>query len=132
MEIIEYLNNHTIVKIGKTLPGYVCCEVIVENPQKLISVLMENECYITEIRWWDRATIEYGSDIGYGGPKDPNCPYSHYFAETDIVKSFTSESTYEEYIDYLDQISVSYSHFSLFPAFDIKRREKGHGDGSLS
>ena len=124
MEITKYLSNHTIINIGNNLPGYVCCEVIVDNPKKLLSILKENDCYISEIRWWHRTTIALGSTIGYGGPRDPSSPDSHYFAETDITRKFSSESTFGEYIDYLDQTKKSYSGFSLFPAFDIKKKTR--------
>lgn len=121
MRIEDYLSNHTIVRIGITLPGYVCCETIVDNPIELISVIRENNCYIDEIRWWDRVEISSGSSIGYGGPRDPKNPDSHFFAETDIFKVFTPLSQAEEYYVYLDQIESKYSTLNLFPSFDIKR-----------
>lgn len=128
MRIEDYLSNHTIVRIGITLPGYVCCETIVDNPIELISVIKNNDCYITEIRWWDRAEIASGSSIGYGGPRDPKSPDSHFFAETDIYKVFTPLSQDEEYYGYLDQIESTHSNLNLFPAFDIKKIKKQTGN----
>lgn len=123
MRIEEYLNNHTIVRVGITLPEYVCCEIIVDNPTEFISIIMNNNCYISEIRWWDHVEISSGSSIGYGGPRDPDRPDNFFFAETDIYKVFTPHSQDKEYCEYLDQIRRKYTNLNLFPAFDVKRRE---------
>ena len=124
MKIEDYLNDHTIIKIGVSPPGYICSEVIVDNPAELISIIRENGCYIAEIRWWDRVEIVSGSSIGYGGPRDPRSPDSHYFAETDIHKVFNTFSQDEDYYEYLSHIQNNYFNFNLFPAFDIM----GQGD----
>ena len=121
MKIEDYLDNHTIVKIGKTIPGYICCEIIVDNPMELISIVRENNCYISEIRWWDRVEIATGSSIGYGGFRDPQSPNSHFFAETDICKAFSDILQDDEYDAYFTVIKNSYSDHHLFPSFDIKR-----------
>ena len=121
MKLEDYLSNHTIVKIGTCLPGYVCCETIVDDPIKLISVLGENSCYIAEIRWWDRVEISTGSSIGYGGPRDSRSPNTHFFAETDISKIFNVFTRKEEYYSYLDEIKRNYSNYDLYPSFDVKQ-----------
>lgn len=122
MEINDYLLKHTIVKIGNGIPGYVCCETIVDDPIELISVVMENECYISEIRWWDLVPISEGSTIGYGGARDPRAPDTMFFAETDICTEFYGTSEYEDYCSYLEQIKCNYSNHNLFPAFCIKKK----------
>ena len=122
MKLMDFLGSHTIVKIGSGLPEYVCCETIVDDPIKLVSLVKENNCYISEIRWWDRAEIAIGSSIGYGGPRDPRTPNTHFFAETDICKVFTDFSQDEEYYIYLDEVKKNYSNYNLYPAFDIKLR----------
>ena len=122
MKLDDYLNNHTITRIGHSIAGYVCCEIIVDNPIDLIPIVRENNCYISEIRWWDRVKIASGSIIGYGGPRDPRNPNSYFFAETDICKTFDNFSCDKDYYVYLQQIFKEYNKFDLHPAFDIKRR----------
>ena len=121
MRIEDYLVEHAIVKIGKTLPDYISCEIIVDNPYELISVVTRNYGYISEIRWWDCVEITTGSNIGYGGPRDPRNPDHYFFAETDICKKFDLLTENKIYYEYLKQIEVEYSAYNLYPAFDIKR-----------
>ena len=121
MVIEKFLENHKIVKIGNTIPGYICCETIVDNPMCLIPIVRQNNCYISEIRWWDRVEIVSASNIGYGGPRDPRCPDNYFFAETDIYKVFSKHLPDKEYYEYIDLIKRSYSSLNLFPAFDIKQ-----------
>ena len=89
MKIEDYLNDHTIIKIGVSPPGYICSEVIVDNPAELISIIRENGCYIAEIRWWDCVEIVSGSSIGYGGPRDPRGPDSHYLPKRIFTRYLT-------------------------------------------
>ena len=121
MRIEDYLENHTVVKIGNPVPGYICCEIIVDNPMQLISVVRENSCFISEIRWWDRVEIAVGSSIGYGGTRDPRNPETHFFAETDICRVFNDLLRDDEYYAYLENIKLNNSNLDLFPAFDIKK-----------
>lgn len=99
---------------------FICTEVIVTNPIEFVEVVLHNECYISEIRWWDRAKISFGSTIGYGGPRDPNFPNEYYFAETDICKSFSVNTTAIEYKKYLIETKSNFQKYDLFPAFDVK------------
>ena len=122
MKLMDYLGTHMIVKIGIGLPEYVCCETIVDDPVKLISLIRENNCFISLIRWWDWVKITNGSDIGYGGPRDPRNPNTHFFSETDICRAFTEFSHDEEYYMYLDEVKKNYPNYDLYPAFDIKKR----------
>lgn len=124
MRIEDYLTEHTIVKIGETLPGYICCENIVDTPLDLLSVVKNNNGYISEIRWWDCVEIASGSSIGYGGPRDPRNPDSHFFAETDICKVFDAFAQDEDYYKYIKQIETAYSTRNIYPAFDIKKSKK--------
>ena len=128
MTIEDYLNRNAIVKIGTTLPGYVCCEVIVDNPVELVFVLQTSDCYISEIRWWDCLEIGNSSTIGYGGPRDPRNPDSFYFAETDICQFFSADSRPENYYEYLNHIKEVYPKHNLFPSFDIKRNKARDSD----
>jgi hypothetical protein len=120
MNIHTFLHEHTIIEIGNRLPGYLCCEVIVDNPELLIPVVRENGFFISEIRWWHRTEIALGSSIGYGGPRDPNAPDRLYFAETDISMTFDALSDDDEYIQYIAQTKSKYALLDLVPAFDIK------------
>ncbi len=124
MRIEDFLNAHTIVQIGRTLPDYVCCEHIVDNPEELVPIVRESGCYISEILWWDRIEIGSVSSIGYGGPRDPRCPDSFFFAETDIYRRFNTILKDEEYYKYFDEVRRAYPGFDLFPGFDIMRLSK--------
>ncbi len=119
MTIQDYLDKHTIVKIGSTPPGFVCTEVIVAEPKEFVAIVLQNGCYIVEIQWWDRSKIGAGSTIGYGGPRDPRSPDSYFFAETDIQKHFDAPMQIDEYYSYLDETAEYYSDFEIFPAFDV-------------
>ena len=127
MKLEDYIDKHTIIKIGMPSSEYVYCEVIVDDPKQLVSVARDDGYYISSIRWWHHANITAGSNIGYGGPKDPNCP-DYYFAETDFCKQFDVFSQDEEYYKYIDEIKHAYPNSLLIPAFDIKKRG-GQGDG---
>ena len=120
MSIFSFLHDHVIIEIGNKLPGYLCCEVIVDNPELLVSIVKENGYYISEIHWWDRAEISKGSSIGYGGPKDPNAYDNYYFAETDISMAFDAVTEDSEYLQYMAQTKEKYAHLDLTPSFDIK------------
>ena len=120
--IEQYLEKHLIVRIGLTIPGYICCEVIVDNPAELIAVVKKAKCYISGIRWWDRAEIESGSSIGYGGPLDPRDPDRMFFAETDICREFDASVKEKEYNEYFEQVRSAYPNHELYPAFDIKKK----------
>lgn len=121
MNISEYLNNHTIVKIGQALSDDVCAEVIVDDPIQLIAVVRENNCYIHSIGWWDRVELLTGSPIGFGGPLDPRCPNEYFFSETHLSKKFDFRLQDKEYIRYFNQIKCEYNLYSLVPSFKIKR-----------
>ena len=122
MNVKEYLKTHTIVQIGCALPEHICAEIIVDDPIELITVVSNNDCYISEISWWDHTEIKQGSNIGYGGPRDPRNPETHFFAETDIRDKFNEIVSIEKYLDYLKKIKILYSEFDLFPAFEIRKR----------
>ena len=123
MNLIEYIKHHSIVSIG-TLNTDKCVviEMIPNNPKELIEYVIENNCYISEIRWWDRASIALGSKIGYGGPRDPRDPHNFYFAETDICASFEVTTTFSDYVKYLNDIKDQYFIYDLYPAFDIYKK----------
>lgn len=124
MNIKDFLAHHTIIEIGNKLPGYICCETIVDDPIRLISTVQLSNNYISEIRWWDHVKICAGSDIGYGGPRDPHSPKEYFYAETDIVRTFTPSTNEEEYLHYMQEIKNKYPRYQLFPAFNIKE-DKG-------
>jgi len=122
MNLIDYIHQHTIVQIGVEYGDYLCVEVIVDNPMELIKMveLRREKYYISEILWWDNVKINEGSPIGYGGVRDPRSRDECFFAETDIVQEFNSESTFEDILSYIKKINENYHTYSLYPAFDIK------------
>ncbi|MBR2650774.1 MAG: hypothetical protein IKD45_03865 [Clostridia bacterium] len=121
MRIEDFLNEHKIVQIGNTTDGYVCCEIIVDNPTELIYALQDSNAYISEIRWWDRVKISCGSTIGYGGPRDPRASDEYFFAETDICKTYNAPPKNTEIHEYITRIKKEYCEYNLFPSFDIKK-----------
>ena len=123
MNLLDYIRKHTIISIGK-LENNDCIivEMISDNPKQLIEVILNNNCYISEIRWWDRASLSTKSRIGYGGTCDPRDPKKYYFAETDICNSFGPTTTLFEYINYLDNVRALYSEYDIYPAFDVYRK----------
>lgn len=123
MDLLEYIEKHAIVS-GKSFTADKCVivEMIPDNPKDLIKYVIKNNCYVSEILWWDRASIALGSKIGYGGPRDPRDPQNYYFAETDIGASFENVTTISEYIKYLDEIKKRYITHDLYPAFDIYKK----------
>ena len=123
MNLLNYLREHTIVSIGKSVDDEcVIVEMISDNPKQVIKKILDNDCYISEIRWWDRALLSKKSKIGYGGTCDPREPKKYYFAETDICNSFGPQTTLFEYINYLDNVKASYSEYDIYPAFDVYRK----------
>ena len=123
MKLLQYLKDHKIISIGTLVDDKcVIAEVIVDDPWELVKQVIESNCYISEMRWWDRASFSKKSQIGYGGTRDPRDPQSFYFAETDICSSFKETTTADEYIDYLNTIKSRYSQYDLYAAFDIYRK----------
>ena len=124
MDILSFLKNHTIVSIGKPITDIcVAAEVISDDPFGLIQVALEHNCYISEIRFWDRVKMSETSSLGYGGPRDPREAGDTYFAETDICRCFSPKTTYEEYRKYLHDVQKAYPNHELYPAFDIERKQ---------
>ena len=120
MDIEAYVINHTIVKVGNTLPKYLFNEVIVDNPIELISLVNENKsCYISYILWWVRAKISEGSAIGYGGPRDPRNPDESFFSETIMCRNFSENTDIKEYLAYIEETLKSHPNYDLYPGFDI-------------
>lgn len=124
MNFSIFLSNHVIVQAGVQLPDYICTELIVDNPNELISLVQKSEYYISHICWWDYVKIGYSSSLGYGGRRNPREP-DYYFAETDICRDFEMTATANEYYDYLVKVKNKFSCFNIFPAFDIKKKVEG-------
>lgn len=108
--------GHLIVSVGNDP----LCENIVDDPKAFVRVVRENGYYISNILWWERAQIIAGSQIGYGGPRDPKCPDTHFFSETYIQKKFDTVLRDEEYFEYFDSIKTEFPELELFAGFDIK------------
>ena len=122
MDLLCFLKEHTIISVGKPITDEcVAVEVILDNPEQLVKTVIKNNCYISEIRWWDRVHISKMSSIGYGGTRDPRFPQNYYFAETDIFQTFEPKTTFLEYMDYLTLIWTQYAMYDLHPSFDIYR-----------
>ena len=124
MEIQEYLDKYSIVKIGKHALDEVCSDTIVETPMRFIDIIEKNGCYISSILWWDYAEISSGSCIGYGGTRDPRNPDCYFYAETDIYREFESGVHSSVYYKYIRDTKKKYPQCRLVPSFTVKRTSK--------
>jgi len=122
MDLNAYLNKHLIICGGIRIQKFIYSDLIVDNPEEFIFLLSKTNYYISHICWWDYVRVGTISAIGYGGTRDPR-DSNYYFAETDLCRNFGSVTTIEEYYNYLFKIKEIYSNYSIFPAFDIKKKE---------
>ena len=123
MNSIECLKQQILVSIGVVVDKKcVIVEGIAENPTIFIETVVEKGLYISAIHWWDRSLISQGSQIGYGGPRDPRDPEKYYFAEMDIFATFDKETNVLDYIEYINRIKSQYLSFDIYPAFDVYER----------
>ena len=119
MDLLQFINNHTIIRNIRNLPNYLFAEVIVDNPLELVRHLESKDCFVSEILWWHRMRIGQASPIGGGGPCDPRNPKDYYFAETFLSREFDSSTSMREYIEYIQSVHAQYPSFDLYPSFDI-------------
>lgn len=118
--ILEFINRHKIVEIGTTLTGKSFAEMILDSPYQFIDVAIKENYYISRVNWWERADIQVGSRMGFGGPVDPRDPKHYFFSEIGICKEFSKRTTAEEYYTYIDDINAKYKDVSLIPSFEIE------------
>lgn len=116
--LYDYINSHLIVKISDNYR-----DIIVNNPYEFVAFLEKTEFFISEILWFDRAKIEIGSSIGYGGPID-NQDNNFFWAETYICDTFSEQTTTRNYQEYLKKTAQQYSDYSLYPAFTLNLKAK--------
>ena len=84
-------------------------EVITDKPKELIDAIYEDGDYISMVILWDRASVNEGSKIGYGGPLDSR-DNNYYFAETEEVSpTFTQLTTKEEILNYINTAGSKYN-----------------------
>lgn len=119
----EYIKNNKILSVGSlNEPKCICVEIIVKDPKEFVKLALDNECYVPEILWFDRVSIDEGSILGGGGPRDPRESDRWYFAETYLHRSFTKDAKYEDFCDYFDFIKAQYPECDLYPAIDVYRK----------
>ena len=121
--ILEFINRHKIVDIGVALTGEPFAEMILDSPYKFIDVTLKENYYISKINWWERANLQAGSQMGFGGPVDPRDPKHFFFSETNLCKEFSKRTTAKEYYKYIDNINAKYKDISLIPSFEIKYKD---------
>lgn len=132
MNLNRYVSENLIIKIGKCCENILFSEIIVDDPENFIAFVYENDCYISEIRWWEHVHVGAAPNIGYGGPRDPRCPNEFYFAETDIGKKFDEFVSRQAICYYIMKTKEEYRAFELYPALDVRSRRLETGDDSLS
>ena len=118
--ILEFINLHKIVDIGTGKPF---AEMILDSPYEFIDEALKESYYISKINWWERAELQAGSRMGFGGPVDPRNPKHFFFSETGICKEFSTRTTAREYYTYIDDINAKYKDISLIPSFEIKYKD---------
>lgn len=122
MNFFDYLENQTIISMGKLdEDNCIAVEVISKDAIGFVRTILENHCYVSSIRWWERVSLSKKPIVGYGGTPDPRDPHNYYFAETDICALFGKETGFEEYISYFSTIKQKYLTVELYPAFDVYR-----------
>ena len=118
----NFILKHFILSIGMPVdPKDAYVEVIVDAPEKLISMAEQSEYYISEIRFYHRVRITDGSPIGYGGPTDPR-DSSYYFAETDYDHEFSLDAEVNDYLKYVHEVKSLYPEYQMIPSFTLSYR----------
>ena len=121
--ILEFINQHRIVDIGVALNGEPFPEMILDLPHKFVDIALSENYYISRIIWWEKANIQTGSQMGFGGPVDPRDPKNFFFSETSMCKVFSESTTAKEYFKYIDDIYAKYKEISLIPSFELKHKD---------
>ena len=112
----QYLESHTIQKIGKT-------ECIVDNPLEYLDIISKSGYYISKILWWEHIEIENQKNaIGVGGPIDSRDKH-FFYSETFLSRNF-SESDGELCRAYLLEVPRMYQDHHLIPSFFLGERVK--------
>lgn len=119
--ILDFIEQHIILDIGKALPGELFAEVILDSPYTFIDVVLNNGYYISKINWWERAKISTGSTTGFGGPRDPRAPEEYFFSEIGVSREFDVIATIDEYYRYINTVQDNYKKIPLFPSFELKK-----------
>ena len=120
----NFILKHFILSIGMPVDqkdAYV--EVIVDAPEKLISMAEQSEYYISEIRFYHRVRITDGSPIGYGGQMDPRNS-NFYFAETYYDCTSSMDATTNDYLKYVSEVQNLYPEYQMVPAFTLSYRNQ--------
>lgn len=95
-------------------------EVISDKPDSLIDYIFENGGRILWVIMWDRARVDEGSPLGYGGPVDTR-DINYYFAETDEQSiEFEPTVTKKEILQYIHQVNSKYGSHHLYAGFQIE------------
>ena len=121
--LFEFIKKHKILEIGLCSLGECYAELILTEPYKFVDVILQSDHYISTVTWYERASIQIGSRMGFGGPVDPEFPEEYFFSETSICKVFEESACKDEYCSYMDDVYSSYKNVSLVPSFEIRRKK---------
>lgn len=119
----RYIAEHLVIRIGYDLPGHLCTDIIVDNPEEFIERIDTSQYFISGILWWEKTLKSERPKLGAGGPADPRPPYDYYFAETFLAERFQKEATKQDYCDYIQRIHSLYPSIHLCPSFDVAFRQ---------
>ena len=119
MDVKQYIAEHLVIRIGYDLPGHLCTDIIVDDPEEFIGIIDASEYFISGILWWEHTPICNRPKIGAGGLVDPRNPREYFFAETFLCESFQKDTPKQDYIDYIQKIRKLYPSVHLCPSFDV-------------
>ena len=122
--ILEFIKQHKILDIGCASPGELFAEMILDLPFDFVDAALNDNYYISRINWWERARIQSGSLLGFGGPRDPRAPQKFFFSETSLCKEFDLTTTTDEYYDYINSIQTQYKNICLVPSFELRHKKR--------
>lgn len=120
MRTEEFIDSHLVIEIGCQVTNYVCSDAIVDNPEALIKIALQDKLHVAQIQWWERTPMQSKPQIGYGGPVDPLSNGKYFFSETMIFKNFDKTATESDYLQYMQEIHSKYACCDLYPSFDIR------------
>ena len=118
MKLSQFVEAHTIVQIGRDVPGYPYRELIVDAPEALVSLVAESGGYISGILWWEWTPLDGTPVLGAGGVADPRNP-GYFFAETFLSEEFEETASVGEILAYLREVQSHHCDVRLYPGFDI-------------
>ena len=119
-ELLSFIHAHTLTKRSSEDS---LNDVLVDDPAAFCTLVCGSGYYVQNVIWWERALIETGSALGFGGPQDPRDP-RHFYSETPLDDKFSPDTPLEYYLRYMNATREAHPKLSLHPGFDLSLREE--------